>query len=153
MAVLLQATDSRNRIETRRGVIATSGKDSVIEFVQNHVSPDSEFLVYPYLPLYNYLTATRSPSSYDYFQPGMNTRQQALQIVASLESQHAPDVLFEPWFAEKVADSWPGTSLSAIANDPVADYISRNYRVCQILNSPDGWRFHFMVSKEDDCPR
>src|SRR5207253_10580217 len=67
----------RSRIETRRGTIATTAKDSVIEYVQAHVAPGQEMLVYPYLPLYNYLTATRSPSAYDYFQPGMNTNPQA----------------------------------------------------------------------------
>jgi hypothetical protein len=153
MAVLLQATGSQNRIETRRGVITTGGKDFVIEYVQSHVEPENHLLVYPYLPLYNYLTATRSPSGFDYFQPGMNTKEQSLQIVASLESQPSKAVLFEPWFAEKIANSWPGTPLNAIANDPVGDYISRNYRVCQLLNSPDGWQFHFMVRKEEDCPR
>ena len=132
-------------------MITTWGKDTAVEYIQNHMTPESEILVYPYLPLYNYLTATHSPSRYDYFQPGMNTRQQALEIVASLESQHSRAVLFEPWFAEKIANSWPGTPLSAIADDPVADYIVRNYRVCQMLSSPDGWRFHYMVRKEDAC--
>jgi len=152
MAILLQATGARNRIETRRGVITTGGKDSVLEYVQSHVEAESHFLVYPYLPLYNYLTATLSPSGYDYFQPGMNTREQSQQIVAALESQPAKAVLFEPWFAEKIANSWPGTPLNAIADDPVGDYISRNYRVCQLLNSPDEWRFQYMVRKDGKCP-
>jgi hypothetical protein len=152
MAILLQATGARNRIETRRGVITTGGKDSVLEYVQSHVEAENHFLVYPYLPLYNYLTATLSPSGYDYFQPGMNTRKQSLQIVASLESPPAKAVLFEPWFAEKIANSWPGTPLGAIADDPVGDYISRNYRVCQLLSSSDGWRFQYMVRKDDKCP-
>jgi hypothetical protein len=152
MAILLQATGARNRIETRRGVITTGGKDSVLEYLQSHVEAESHFLVYPYLPLYNYLTATRSPSGYDYFQPGMNTREQALEIVASLESQPAEAVLVEPWFAEKIANSWPGTPLNAIADDPVGDYISRNYRVCRLLSSSDGWRFQYMVRKDGECP-
>jgi len=152
MAILLQATGARNRIETRRGAITTGGRDSVIEYVQSHVEAESHFLVYPYLPLYNYLTATRSPSGYDYFQPGMNTREQSLQIVASLESPPARAVLFEPWFAEKIANSWPGTPINAIAGDPVGDYISRNYRVCQLLTSSDGSRFQYMVPKDGKCP-
>jgi hypothetical protein len=61
-------------------------------------------------------------------------------------------VLFEPWFSEKFANSWPGTRLGAIANDPVADHIARNYRVCAMLMSASGWRFHYMVEKETSCP-
>ena len=64
-------------------------------------------LVYPYLPLYNYLTATRSPSAYDYFQPGMNTNPQADEIILSLKLHHVRTILFEPWFASKFSSSWP----------------------------------------------
>ena len=41
----------------------------------------------------------------------------------------------------------------AIASDPIAAYISQNYRVCKMLSSPDGWRFHFMVRKDATCPQ
>ncbi len=153
LALLLAAVNTNNQIETRRGTISANAKDSVIEYVQAHVAPEREILVYPYLPLYNYLTATRSPSAYDYFQPGMNTPAQAQEIIASLKSHTSSPVLFEPSFPEKIANSWPDTSLAAIANDPIADYISRNYRVCKMLHSPDGWRFHFMVRKDVTCPQ
>src|SRR5205823_2690942 len=83
LAVLLTATGARNQIQSRRGMITTGEKDTVIEYVQAQIAPGQELLVYPYLPLYNYLTATRSPSPYDYFQPGMNTSDQAKQVIAS----------------------------------------------------------------------
>jgi len=150
MAVLFSATGARYRIDTRRGAIRTNARDTVIEYVQQHAAPGQQLLVYPYLPLYNYLTATRSPSQYDYFQPGMNTRDQAADIIASMRASTSP-VLFEPGFAEKIANSWPQTPLSAIVNDPVSDYIAKNYRVCQQLHSPEGWRFEFMVKKETPC--
>jgi hypothetical protein len=149
MAALFAATGADNRIETRKGIVMTGG-DTVIDYVQSHAAPGRDVLVYPYLPLYNYLTETLSPSRYDYFQPGMNTSEQAQEIIASLRSTGAP-ILFEPQFSEKIANSWPETSLSAIVNDPVSDYIARNYRVCQILVSPEGWRFQFMVRNEVAC--
>jgi hypothetical protein len=149
MAVLFATTGADNRIETRKGIVMT-GRDTVIDYLQSHVAPGGNVLVYPYLPLYNYLTETLSPSRYDYFQPGMNTSEQAQEIIASLRSTGAP-ILFEPGFSEKIANSWPETSLSAIVDDPVSDYIARNYRVCQILVSPEGWRFQFMVRNEVPC--
>lgn len=151
-ALLFAATGAREQVATRRGVIRSAAKDTVIEFVQAHVPTGGELLVYPYLPLYNYLTATHGPSPLDYFQPGMNTPAQAREIIASLRSRHSVPVLFEAWFPEKIANSWLDTPLGAIANDPAADYIVHNYRVCKILNSPDGWRFHYMVWKESPCP-
>ena len=152
LAVLLTVTGARNRIETRRGSITTGEKDTVIDYVQAHVVPGQGLLVYPYLPLYNYLTATRSPSPYDYFQPGMNTIEQTQRIIISLRSHQVRAVVFEPWFSNKFSNSWPGTPLTAIANDPVADYIVRNYHVCRFLNSASDWRFEYMVRREEPCP-
>jgi hypothetical protein len=152
LSVLTTATGARTRIETRRGVIRTHQRNTVIEQVQAHTAPGEKILVYPYLPLYYYLTATRSPSRYDYFQPGMNTPEQAQEIIGSLKSQNVPIVLFEPWFPEKFASSWPGTPWSAIAHDPVADGIVTDYRLCRILSSPAGWQFDFMLQKRLKCP-
>ena len=154
MALLVQTTanGARRRVETRRGAILMHDKDTVIVQVQAHVAPGEKILVYPYLPLYYYLTETRSSSRYDYFQPGMNTPDQAQEIIASLKSHNVRAVLFEPWFADKFASSWPGTPLSSIANDPVADYIVRNYQVCRLMNSTASWRLEYMVRREQTCP-
>jgi hypothetical protein len=152
LAVLLTVTGARNRIDTRRGLITTGEKDTVIDYVQAHLAPGQELLVYPYLPLYNYLTATRSPSPYDYFQAGMNTPQQAQQIIASVQSHQVRVVLFEPWFSNKFSNSWPGTPLATIAKDPVADYVVHNYHVCRLLNSASDGRFEYMVGREGSCP-
>ena len=116
---------------TRRGVVTTGRKDSVVEYVQARIPAGETIFVYPYLPLYYYLTGTFSPGRYDYFQPGMHTREQADEIVRDLATHRVGVVLFEANFLDKVSNSWPGTPLTAIAEDPVADYIARNYRSCQ----------------------
>ena len=143
---------ARERLATRRGTVTTREKDTVVEYVQERVPEGATILVYPYLPLYYYLTGTFSPGRYDYFQPGMNTRQQADEMVRQLATGRVEAVLFEANFSEKVAHSWPGTPLTAIAEDPVADYIVRNYRACRALSSPAEWRFLFMVRKDRECP-
>lgn len=150
-ALILNLNGARNRIQTRRGVVVTSAKDTVVEYLQGHTAPGEDLLVYPYLPLYNYLTETHSPARLDFFQAGMNTPEQARQIIASLRSNNVRAVLFEPAFAEKFATSWPKTPLTSFVNDPVADFIATNYRVCAALTAPLGWHFQFMVPKGDNC--
>jgi hypothetical protein len=152
LILLLSANGARYHVDTRRGVIKTDQPDTIIDYVQANTAPGQEMFIYPYLPLYNYLTATKSPTRYDFFQPGMNTRQQADEIISSLSQQNVKTVLFEPWFMEKMAASWPGTKLEAVASDPVADFIARNYQICKILNSPEGWRFEYMVMRNTSCP-
>jgi hypothetical protein len=152
LALLFSTTGAHNHVHSRRGSITTGAKDTAIEYIEAHLAPGGRLLIYPYLPLYNYLSATRSPAQLDYFQPGMNTREQAQDIIASLEVQPATPVLFEPWFPAKISNSWPETPLPAIASDQVADFIVRNYRTCKMLDSPEGWRFHYMVHKTKTCP-
>jgi len=149
-ASLLTAVGARQQIATRRGLIRTSKDDTVIPYVQAHVAEGEQMLVYPYLPLYNYLTATRSPSRYDFFQPGMNTSEQAQEIMESLKS--GSSILLQPEFNDTIPVSWANTPLRVIANDPVSDYIARNYRVCKRLTSPEGLRFWWMRPKNTLCP-
>lgn len=151
LALILNINGTEFRIQTRRGVIMTSGKDTVIDYVQAHIPPGNELLVYPYLPLYNYFTDTHSPTRLDFFQAGMNTPKQAQEIITDLKSKRINAVLFEPGFPAKFATSWPETPLRNVANDPVGDFIARNYRVCAALTTPQGWRFQFMTRKQGKC--
>ena len=151
-AVLLATTGAQCAIHTRRGEITTPEPDTVVPYLQMCTKIGDEFLIYPYLPLYNYLTATRSPSRYDYFQPGMNTQEQAEELIRSLESKRINAALVEPSFAEKFANSWPETPLASVVDDPVMDYVLRNFRVCKLLQSPEEWRFAYMVREGVRCP-
>jgi hypothetical protein len=150
--MLLHAAGAHENIQTRRGVIKVSAPDTVVEYVQAHVAAGQQILVYPYLPLYYYLTATANPTRYEYFQPGMHTSQQAEEMLAEIRTSRVPVVLFQPSFWEKIPTSWPGTPLGAIAQDPIADYIQREYRMCKMLSSPDDWKFIFMIRKNLACP-
>jgi hypothetical protein len=152
MAVLMRAARAPYWIETRRGAIKTPSKDTVIDYTQAHLAPGETLFVYPYLPLYYYLTGTFSPFRYEYFQPGMNTTAQAHEILSQLASRRVPTVLFEPSFPEKIPNSWPGTPLAAITHDPIADYVAREYRTCAILQSPEKWKFLFLVRRNLACP-
>jgi 4-amino-4-deoxy-L-arabinose transferase-like glycosyltransferase len=153
LAPLAGVGSAANQVATRRGVVKTRGKDTVIDYVQAHVPAGEMILVYPYLPLYYYLTGTFSPGRYDYFQPGMHTKEQAGEIIGQLASRRVKVVLFETSFAEKIPHSWPGTPLTAVAEDRVGEYIARNYRPCRGLTSPADWRFLFMVRKDLVCPK
>jgi hypothetical protein len=152
MPLLIRAVGAPNKLATRRGVITTPERDTVVEYVQQRVAPGETILVYPYLPLYYYLTGTFSNTRHDYFQPGMNTGEQSREMLSQLLSRPVRVVVFETSFAEKIPNSWPGTPLTAIAHDHVADYILREYRSCKILKSPSEWRFLFMVRKDLACP-
>jgi 4-amino-4-deoxy-L-arabinose transferase-like glycosyltransferase len=150
-ALLLSANGASIRSETRRGVVFTSTKETAIQEVQTRIPSGDELLVYPYLPLYNYLTATHSPAKLDFFQAGMNTTEQAQSIIASLQSRRTRWILFDPEFGTRIPYVWPHTAISAIANDPVADYIVRHYEICKVLPSGASLNFQLMALKTVGC--
>lgn len=152
LAALLGVLGTQEQIVTRRGVVTTHGKDTVIDYVQARVPAGETIVVYPYLPFYYYSTATFAPGRYDYFQPGMHTAEQASEMISEMAAGRVSGVLLEIGFAGKISHSWPDTPLAAVVKDPVADYILHNYRACQPLTSPTNWRFVFMVHKDSSCP-
>ena len=150
--LLMRALGASHKIETRRGVIAAPMPDTLIDYIQAHTAPGETILIYPYLPLYYYLTDTYSPSPYEYFQPGMHTPQQAAEMLAGLKAKRVRVVLFEASFWEKIPNSWPSTPISDIAHDSLADYIQHEYRSCQSLHSGGNWQFLFMMRPDLPCP-
>jgi hypothetical protein len=149
--LLLRVNSAQNHTQTRRGLVSWPVVDPVIAYVQDHVNAGSELLVYPYSPIYNYLTATHSPAPLDFFQAGMNTPQQAQEIIDAIKLHSGSAILFDPGFPSLLASAWPKTPLAAIVHDPVADFIARNYRACHVLITPLKERFQFMVRKDQSC--
>ena len=152
LALFLRTTDAPYRIESRRGVLLAPQPDTVVAYVQAHAAPGEKILVYPYLPLYYYLTATMSPIRYEYLQPGLHSLAQVHEAMAQLAANPPRAVLLEMNFNEKIATSWPHTALQFVAGDPLESQLLRDYRACAVLHSPNGWRFLYMTPKGEVCP-
>lgn len=151
-AELLFATRAGHSVVTRRGTISTEGPDTVIEYVQAHVAPRERILIYPYQPTYYYLTQTSNPTGFDFYQPGMHTDQQLQEMMEEFTAHPTRAMLYQPDFADRIHKAWPHTPPAAYAHDPMADYITREYRECIPLRSPTNWHFLFMVRKDLSCP-
>ena len=143
------------RLETRRGTLKAESADHVIPYVQDHVAPGETMLVYPYMPFYYYLTATRSPWRYEYIMPGFNTPEQLQEFLAEFAADRTRVVLFEPSYRQKLVAmaAFPSITPEVLAaRDPVEDYITTHYRACASLTSQNFWRFAFMIRKDLPCP-
>lgn len=152
MALLLANRNAQSVVETRRGAVRAAGPDELLPYVQAHVPANEKIFVYPYFPLGYYLTATSNATRYEYLQPGMHTREQDEEAIREIEVSRTAVILFEPSFYEKISTSWPNTPVSAVAADPVADFILRNYHSCANLISGAKSRFSFMLRDGTPCP-
>jgi 4-amino-4-deoxy-L-arabinose transferase-like glycosyltransferase len=151
---LLLTTSARQasyRLDTPRGPIRTSAPDSILPYLDAHVAPGAKLLVYPYVPLYSFLSGTLSPTQFEYLQAGMNTPAQFEEARRLLERDPNTPVLFEIDFRDVMPHVWPATPAEVVASDPMGDYIFRHYRPCKTLFGPRG-PFEFMVRKGVPCP-
>lgn len=151
MAMLVGPLGAHQRIKTARGVIRTPN-DTSLGYVLSHVAPGETMLVYPYEPLYYYLTGTKNPTRFDFLQPGMHTPEQFQQVLTELRADQTRVVLFETSTAEKLVWTSPDTPLSIIAaKDPLQEYIFAHYVPCGGARENQYWRFLFMMRKDIPC--
>src|SRR5205814_6950798 len=128
LALLLNALDAQHRLVTRRGSLKSSQPDNVISYLDAHLPPEARIFVYPYQPLYYYLSATSNPTSYEYLQPGLHSPDQIESAIHELETSPQAAVLFSTSFAEIISIAWPSTPEAVIATpDPMALYIVKHY--------------------------
>ena len=139
-------------LKTRRGVLKAQHGDAVLEELQARVRPGEKIFVYPYQPLYYYLTSTFSPTHYEYLQLGMHTPEQFSEAIRDVAADRTPVVVFQPSFTEYLPQGWPATPTDVLAaRDPGAEYILSHYQPCKTLTSLQSWQFVFMVRKDLSC--
>jgi hypothetical protein len=132
LVFLLGAVGARYRVETRRGTLRVSNPNEVLKNLQSRIPPGEAILVYPYQPLYYYLTATYSISRYEWIFPGMYDAAQYREIVADLEAARPRVVLFNPNSRDRLGGGSPNMPVeAAAASDPACDYLFSHYHACR----------------------
>lgn len=153
VAMLWAPMGAHTEVRTARGTVRVDRGETTLQYVQDRVNPGEPIFVYPYEPLYYYLTAASNPTRFDFLQLGMHTPEQFQDSLTALATTRPRVVLFETSFREKLSWTSPETPLSLmVAKDPVEDYIFSRYRACSPVLSNSYWRFLFMVRKDQPCP-
>lgn len=153
LALLIKTGAAHVPLLSRRGTLKTEQRDEVVNYVQAHIPKGGRIFVYPYQPLYYYLSGTVNPTSYDLIYDGFNTPAQIGEAVHQLKADRTPAVLITPSFSTIAMTDFPGTPLSVLARpDPMLAAISSRYRGCRSLQSAEGFSYVFMVRKDLACP-
>lgn len=143
---------SQHNIHTARGWIKIENTDNTLDPVAGYLSGEKTTFVYPYEPMYYYLTGTFSPTRYDFMQPGMHTSDQFQQALRDFQANRTKVVLFETSVMEKLSWTSPDTPLELLAaKDPIEEYIFEHYQRCAGPLSNGYWRFLIMVRKDLPC--
>jgi 4-amino-4-deoxy-L-arabinose transferase-like glycosyltransferase len=139
-------------LETRRGHIKLPCCDTVIPYLERHIPAGEEIFVYPYQPLYYFLSATNSPTGFDYLQIGLHSEDQIEETLAQLAAHLPRAVVWGPSFnTQNIVGAWPSTPQQVLSKDAIRDFILARYRPCAMLTSGQD-PYIFLVRKDSACP-
>jgi 4-amino-4-deoxy-L-arabinose transferase-like glycosyltransferase len=130
--------------ETRVGKVAVLGQEPVLKFLNEHVSPGEEILIYPYSPTYYFLSATTNPTPYSFLLSGYNTPSQFREVVGILDQRQVQYVIWDTTFATKAADSFPGMQPKSPSDLIVEPYLESHYNLVE-----DDHGVYIMERKKD----
>jgi 4-amino-4-deoxy-L-arabinose transferase-like glycosyltransferase len=152
LAMLAAPLGAHQQVATARGRVTLDDRDRSLEIVQRSVRPGEKILVYPYEPLYYYLTGTFSITRHDFLQPGMHTPEQFQESLESLQANQTRVVLFDTSYKERLAWTSPNAPIGLFkGHDSLPDYIFAHYQKCEGPIANQYWTFLLMVRKDQPC--
>jgi hypothetical protein len=133
---LIAATTRSVPVITRRGTVNTYGGDPALEFLNTHVKPGEAVFIYPYCPIYYFLSAAKNPTRFSFLIYGMNTESQFHEVVQSLEQSRVRYVLWETGFEHgRLGNILPGYR-SPLREQPVVEpYLREHFNVVGHANT------------------
>lgn len=92
-ALVTQA--ARTKMVTRRGPVYGFADDAALEFLDHHTRPGEAVFVYPYYPMYYFLSGTTNPTKYSILMYHINTDAQFREAISALERKKVRYVLWD----------------------------------------------------------
>lgn len=134
---------------TRRGIVRDAfWTSSVVQFLNEHVKAGEPTFVYPYAPMYYFLSAARNPTRYSLLMYQMNTESQFRDAVQSLETNKVRYVVWDQSFQKWVNTWFPAYHMPPRDQLIMEPYLLEHYRV--VGASKTG--FQFLERKDSKLP-
>jgi hypothetical protein len=95
--------NARATVTSPVGSMLAFDRNAVLEFTNVRVKPGESIFVYPYSPLYYFLSGASNPTRFSYLLYRHHTNEQMLEVVASLEKDQTRYVIWEYDFETRVA--------------------------------------------------
>jgi len=108
------------------------GSDTTFTFLRDHVSQGEEILVYPYAPIYYFLSGTNNPTRYSMLVYNYNTPAQFQEAVRTLDQRQVRYVVWDTEFLSRTSkEIFPGSMPKSSRDLIIEPYLESHYRVVQ----------------------
>lgn len=133
----LWAQTAQRKLITPRGTMNTFNSNyhaAAIDFVNEHLKPADELFVYPYAPMYYFLTGRDNPTRYSVLLYHMHTDTQFHDAVSSLESRRIRYIIWDSTFEGLARSILPHYRVPDRDQQIIEPYVHDKYHVLKILN-------------------
>ena len=129
---------------TRAGQVSISKPDPVLAAIDEHVARGGDIFIYPYTPMYYFLSGTNNPTRYSFLVYNYYTTAQFEEVIRSLDQHQVKYVLWDKDVQDKVIDVlFPGARPEHFIMEP---YLETHYKPVWVH---DGVR---LMERKNDGP-
>jgi hypothetical protein len=114
---------------TRAGSVAVLKSDPVVPALESRVSLGEEIFVYPYCPIYYFLSGTTNPTRWSGIGYDYNSASDFQEVVRVLDQRRVRHVVWDTLFQEKVKVMFPSVKRPRPDELIIEPYLESHYRV------------------------
>ncbi|HXI39939.1 MAG TPA: hypothetical protein VNH83_08170, partial [Bryobacteraceae bacterium] len=132
---VLVAQAARTQMVTRRGAVYTFANDTALEFLDRQTQPGEDVFVYPYYPMYYFLSGTTNPTRFSILLYHNNTDAQFQEVIAALERRKVRYVLWDTLVDGQNLKQWfPDYRQPPREKLMIEPYLNAHYDLIDIKN-------------------
>lgn len=122
---------STHSYPTRAGNVAMFKPDPVIAFLDAHTAPGEDIFVYPYVPMYYFLSATTNPTPYSLLVYNYNTPSQFQQAIQIVDRKRVHYVVWDTGLLSPTSPYFLARSLAPAGGLLMEPYLNSHYRLVE----------------------
>ena len=116
-------------VMTRVGSVAMFKDDPVLAIIHSHTVAGEEMYVYPYSPLYYFLSSTTNPTRYSLLLYNYNTDAEFYDAIRSLELRRPRYVIWDAGLLDWAKDFFPTANLRGPSGLIMEPYLESHYKL------------------------
>jgi hypothetical protein len=129
VAALVVPLTAQTVVSTRVGSLHLLARDPAIDYLTQHTSPGERVFIYPYVPMYYFVGGVANPTKYSIFMYGINTDEQAQEIVDALENQQVRVVMWDAVYSGAGLSRWFNYRPPPVEQQVIERYLQARFRV------------------------
>jgi hypothetical protein len=139
MSALNLYADDRVPIDSPAGRVRLSRVDAnSARMALAHVKPGSSLFVFPYEPIFYFLTGAHNPTQYYWMQPGMMGDKDERLAIAALTEKPPAWVIYDEMPPEFYLRIWPDCDPSHLHMPSIEQFFRERYVLRESVRTPDG---------------